>query len=291
MKRDEISESILRTLIYAEVFGSACTREQLVHLRLGSASAPRAEILAACARLVRAKRIFQKGDWYSLTPNFNPKRLDVKQRASKDKLDYSHEKLKILMLMPTVLGIAATGSVAIGSAGEADDIDLMIVTRAGFLWTTRALIALFLWGHGLLRRRSSRSLANMFCLNLWIDSDSMRLPQRSLYVARELHQVQWLFERHAIGSQLMSQNPWTRKYVSGSRRKPSREVGRSVRIWSRLFIPFELSMYLIQTAYMHKRTREIVTPHKAFFHPRDTGGMALKKYQRLCRRYNIESLI
>jgi hypothetical protein len=47
---------------------------------------------------------------------------------------------------------------------------------------------------------------------------------------------------------------------------------------------FEQSAYKLQWWYMKRKiTREVIGEHVAFFHPRDTSGVVLKKYEEILK--------
>src|SRR5207247_110444 len=136
---------------------------------------------------------------------------------SKEKTDKLLSLLPSFIWLPTINAVVITGSVAVGNAREDEDIDLMILTTEGFLWSTRILIQTILWAKGALRLRSTKNVKDRLCLNLWLDASSLSLAQRSLYVARELIQTKWIFDRGLTKEQMLASNNWIARYVNYSR--------------------------------------------------------------------------
>lgn len=291
MKREPVRTSILRTLIYAQVFGTGVKEQQLPSLLLSPRRFSRSELHTATQGMIHSKLIFNQNGWLFL-PGMVKTAVEDRFNESQWKKKFTHRVIFPLTWFPTILGIAVTGSVAVGNAEAKEDIDLMVITRSGFLWSTRALLTGILMARGLLRRRHNGEVSNKFCLNLWLDQNTLKLNAHTLYVARELVQADWIFERGYVRSHFFKSNAWASKFIVWP---PMR--GRSISsqgFWpflAVLFFPVERVCYLLQLAHMGKRTREVITSNKAFFHPRDTQGEVLKKYQALCRRHGIDSLI
>ncbi|OGZ60960.1 MAG: hypothetical protein A2919_00450 [Candidatus Spechtbacteria bacterium RIFCSPLOWO2_01_FULL_43_12] len=72
--------------------------------------------------------------------------------------------------VPYVRGIAVTGSVALNNATPKSDIDILITTESGKIWTTRFLITVVSWVLG--SRRYGQNITDRLCFNHYITSDS-----------------------------------------------------------------------------------------------------------------------
>lgn len=292
MKHELTETSILRTLTYAQVFGVGVRENDLPLFLLNSVKTKSGEIKKALLRLRQKKRIFVRYRWLMLDPRLKVSEFEERYRESRHKLRQAKMIVSYFSWLPTILGIAVTGSVAVGNAKITEDIDLMIVVRSGFLWLTRVAVSVILLTRGTLRRRGEDRVMNKLCINLWLDEQSLSLSRRSLYVARELVQSKWLLNREQIRERLFTANAWTKTFLFLPQRKTlysHQPFAWSCFSW--LLSPAERTAYHIQLSHMKRRTREIVELHRAFFHPRDTGARVLREYQRLCKRYKINSLI
>ncbi|MEC7425344.1 MAG: nucleotidyltransferase domain-containing protein, partial [Candidatus Thermoplasmatota archaeon] len=76
----------------------------------------------------------------------------------------------------SILGVAITGSLASGSSIEGADLDLLIVTKADYVWRVRAL-AVYLEHNARVKTR--------ICPNMVLDRRNLKL-RPSVYAAREL---------------------------------------------------------------------------------------------------------
>jgi len=280
--------SILRTLIYAAVFGAGIKKSYLHKWLISPAPVERGELEKKLKQLIKQKRISQNEDWLFLGKVV--KESQSRFQESHEKLEFARHRLRLVTWLPTLSAIAVTGSVAALNATASEDIDLMIVTKTGFLWITRACVSLILFMDGSLRRRLERQVANKFCLNLWLDESSLQLPKQSLYVARELAQAEWILDKSQVEGNTWQANPWTREYLGRVRKRVKTKTLFFYKLVAWVFSPLEFTCFQFQFLRM-RLTREIVARDKAFFHPRNTQSQVLSHYRKLCRRYNVESLI
>src|SRR3972149_6335993 len=94
----------------------------------------------AGSRFARKVEIVNKSGYFFVKGRGSliAKRL-LRERVSKKKLEIARKASRILSFVPTVKMVAGTGSLAMANATRESDIDLMIVTKKGALWTTRLL--------------------------------------------------------------------------------------------------------------------------------------------------------
>lgn len=291
MRRDTATTSILRTLLYAQVFSAGVRRDELKQLLLSPQGFSETQLNHACKRMISQRKIFQREAWLTGARGISLTQLRSRRNESERKLGLVQELIRSISWLPSIKGIVLTGSVAVGNATKGEDIDLMIVTRSGFLWSTRAVVNAIFATKGVLRRRGEKETANKLCLNLWLDEDSLVLQAKTLYVARELIQAKWLINRANIRERMMAANSWAGKFLHSRRLRSETNQYLGSRFVEKLFAPIEYCIFWLQLFHMYSRTREIVTPHKAFFHPRDTQAFVLGKYQALCRKRGIDSLV
>lgn len=187
-----------------------------------------------------------------------------------------------------------TGSLAMQNVRSlADDIDLLIVTKPGTLWLTRVVVVLWTSLIGKYRLHGSSGEWG-WCFNLWLDQNHLQVPKedRSVYTAYEVVQAQLML---GTQNELLSANQWVNEYINypvkaekskdyETRMKGNGEI-LNLKILSSfillLVVVVELVSYLAQRLYMQpKRSREKVGRGFAFFHPRDTKNLILKKWQQ-----------
>jgi hypothetical protein len=111
---------------------------------------------------------------------------------------------RIIAALPFVRMVAVTGSLAMNNAEEGKDIDFMLVTAPGRLWTVRAL--------SLLVARFAKRAGVHLCPNYLVTTDALELSERSLYVAHELAQMIPLSGLD-IYQELRRINNWTDEFL------------------------------------------------------------------------------
>lgn len=205
---------------------------------------------------------------------------EEREQSSKTKRFELQPLLRLLASIPWIEGVAITGSAAVNNAGEQDDIDLLIVTAQNRLWLVRPLVIFFAFLKG--KRRSWASEEkNSWCFNLWLERSTLQQPAKthSLYVAYEVCQAEWLIDKNSTRLAFLNANKWVSTYLpqyySYRLHQPTQlEQATEQLAWpivDELLTIGNLLSYGAQRIYMARHmTRERVTLHMAFFHPRDT---------------------
>lgn len=121
-------------------------------------------------------------------------------------LDKAIRLAKRLRIIPSVLLVGISGSLASGRANEKSDIDFFIVSRAGRIFTTRFFCKLIL-GHRV-RRNRDKNPAGKICLNYFLSENSLDFKPHNNYVAQGYKNAIILFARGDIVEQLIRANKW-----------------------------------------------------------------------------------
>lgn len=272
---------VYTTLAYAAYFSTPLTLSEIHYWYTGPKSLTQTAVRKAVQNLLSAGFIRRVGEYYtlsSLTPDL--KTLNRRRTASEKKALSLRPFIRLLSFVPTVSLVALTGSVAANGAKPSDDIDLLIVARPYTLWLTRPLIILFTKLFFRYRSHSSRRIRDTLCLNLWLDETALSIPpsKRSLYTAHEILQSRPLFDRHRTRTRFLAANSWVAAFLPHAyptdliaSAVADTKAGMSYDFIFWVFILPDLCLYLLQSLYMsRRRTRETVTLHSAYFHPRDT---------------------
>lgn len=234
------------------------------------------------------KEILNKDGYYFLKGRENILyKKALRKRASKGKIEIAKKSAFILSKFSTIEGVFVTGALAMGNAEENADIDLMIITKKNLLWTTRLLVYLILKIINLaVRKPEDINQKNKLCLNIWLDESSLiwSKKDRNIYTAHEIVQVVSLVNKNNIYEKFISKNNWVLDYwpnavrVNNELRITNYAKNPLYIILNLLFSIFEKISYRVQYKYMKRRiTREVVTLHKAIFHPRSWGEVVLQK--------------
>lgn len=231
--------------------------------------------------------ISQKNGYYFLKGHETliPKRIQ-REKISKRKFEIARKASRIISYIPTVKMVAVTGSLAMMNSGKNSDIDLMIVTKKGTLWTTRLFVyALLLTTRYSLRRPFDSNQMDALCLNIWLDESDMvwSKSDRNVYTGHEIAQIVPLINKNNTYEKFLWKNKWILSYWPNSVRVQSTKYRvQSKNLLSTLYYVLctvlEPVSYWLQYQYMKsKLTRETVTKTRALFHPQDWGKIVLTR--------------
>lgn len=202
----------------------------------------------------------------------------LRNRISGKKLDIARKASRILSLIPTIKMVAVTGSLAMGNATDEGDIDLLIITQKGSLWTTRLVSYLIVWLFGLkVRKPDGEDKKDKLCLNMWMDEDDTAWEEpRNLYTAHEIAQTLPLVDKDNTYQKFLWENRWILDYWPNAVRINKGGKTRTGGVtWFNLA---ERLAYFLQYQRMKSKiTREVVTPTRAIFHPQDWGTYVLSR--------------
>lgn len=128
--------------------------------------------------------------------------------------------LNILKIFPLVQFVGITGSSAVKGLRNNDDIDLFIITKGGYIWTTRfivVLLAKLLKIHG----------GSGVCLNLFFDESNLTITKikQNSYIAHEILQMKPIIDKKNIYSAFIAANEWVFKIFPNSRSVIPTKVG------------------------------------------------------------------
>lgn len=217
-----LQKSILKTIAYWDVLDWPLTSfevwKYLVNPRRLALNAPDhitlGEIEEALSSKELSKYVTQKSGFYFLRDRDDSL---VPGRISRDlladmKWKIVKRRIKWLQMIPYIRLVMGSGSLAAGNVNDASDLDLLIVTGAGRIWTARILATLlfdvFRW-----RRKSDTDTKDKFCLNHYITSDSLLIDIPSLYTAQLYARLMPIFGSWMIFRSFQERNTWIRSYI------------------------------------------------------------------------------
>jgi predicted nucleotidyltransferase len=219
-------------------------------------------------------RRWQAGPALKLVKKYRePKFTQRKVGDQMVKMEIARKAATVISKVPFVRLIAVTGSLAMNSAEEWADIDLMIVTQKDTLWVARPLVYLMLLLSGIKTRQpKSKEERDLLCLNVWIDEGSLSLPteRRNAYTAHEVMAIVPVFDRGGVFESWLIGNSWAYEYWPNAQKRFERvlntqNTGILLKMVNRL-------LFTAQYLYMlPKLSTEIVKLKEAYFHPFDWG--------------------
>ena len=274
-----ISLPMYRALCYADVFGFPLTMEEMQQFAIRTGGI---QTYNAVLQNTIHRKIMHKHGYYCL----RGRQSLISQRIAhlplvKEKFHLAFIAARLFGVMPTVSAVFVTGGLAVGNVKKEDDIDFLIITKPGWLWTTR--LVLVVWSkllgrytHKRVRREDATPAdANTWCLNMWLDETVLALPktQRNLYIAHEVIQAKCLIDKANIADRFLAENGWVKKYMQMRKIQKRHYSSKKQRPGF-----FENIAFLFQRKALEETSSRYV--RSAQFFPKETGTFVLKELRQ-----------
>lgn len=282
------NSSILKTLIYSDIFDFPLTKEEIWKFLI-AVNVDRASFEKTLTEFPLVKWEHEKGFYFLSGRGEIVEKRIKKKKESKKKITLAKKIIKKLSFFPTVLFIGISGGLALENSKEKDDIDLFVITRANTLWITRLLLVLLLILMGQYRGRGKKE-SQKICLNMLIDEDALMFEKdrQNLYAAHEIAQLKPIFNRNNTYKKFLNVNRrWVSRFLPNAIGRITNYESRIKERKNPLFI-FEKVAKLVQLIYMKRhRTREVISDHFLAFHPFEYKNYVLEEYNRRLKKYEI----
>lgn len=270
-----LNQSIHNTVVYADVFDFPLTLDELHASLISRREVSKSSIEKAVSR----SRVIRTDEHITLPGR--TRLIQVRRRNTSylsEKMRSARSAARLLGWIPTISGIFVTGSLAARNATKNDDIDFLIITKAGWLWTTRLIVAVLSTMLGKYRTRSTHEVNNKWCFNMWLDETRLAVPEvsQTLYTAHEVVQAVPIVNKDRVHAGFIAANAWVKTVLANTviPRGRLRPKTGGINVIERVF-------FALQRRYMHAaQTTEKVGAHYAFFHPRNTGEMILREFKK-----------
>lgn len=201
-----LETSVLRTLVYADLFGHPLTLEEM-HQGLFTRRAVPIEGLAAAlesSALLR-ERVRREGPLYFLAGRAALVGLRRhREAACHELLTRARAFLDVYPRLPWVEAVLISGGAATGAPADRD-VDLFVVSRPGLAWTA------FLSAWVVKRLLGLRGLV---CVNYVVDRDHLGIPDTDLFTAHQMVSL-----RGTAGDArewVLAANPWVEDCFANS---------------------------------------------------------------------------
>jgi predicted nucleotidyltransferase len=144
----------------------------------------------------------------------------VNLRINRQKLaDQKWKKIrriaKLLQILPYLRMIGVTGSLTLNNTRQESDLDLLIVTKPGRIWTSRVLVTGLIGVLG--QRRRDQITKDKICLNCYISEAALeikpKMKSHDLHAAYEYFRLIPLLEiKKGLSQNFQKANTWIKKY-------------------------------------------------------------------------------
>jgi predicted nucleotidyltransferase len=171
------------------------------------------KILDALENSSELRKIIQeKNGFYFLQgkEKILPQRIK-RQKLADQKWKKARKIIWLLQIIPYLKMIAVSGSLALGNTRKSSDVDILIVTKAGRIWTCRTLITILITLLG--KKHHKGKTRDRICLNHYITDKSLRIPFESLYNAQTYARLVNVYENSPLFQQFQKENLWVKNYL------------------------------------------------------------------------------
>jgi hypothetical protein len=305
-----ISETILATLAYHDIFDYPLTSEE-IQKYLVEKKATFASVKNGIDQLVRERKVGSLDGYFFLKGRKKIVALRKKrQKYSKTKLKKAFFFAKILKAVPTLKLVAVSGALAMENSHKDDDIDLVLISAKRTIWATRFFANVLLLAFK--RDPKGEKVSNRACLNVFIDESSLKIQPPNLYLAHEICQMKPLWDREGTYQKFLKANNWVKNFLpnwkptqvesprprQATRPRPD-EIGkrggqsRKLKVISSLITHnsslVERLLRSFQLWYMRpKITTEKIGDTQLFFHPAGTMDSVLETYRGKLKKLGLD---
>ncbi|HKK10111.1 MAG TPA: hypothetical protein VJ939_04705, partial [Bacteroidales bacterium] len=218
IKLHESERNLVDTLLYFDIFDHPLKREELKSFACRNGN----DFLKAVDSLQRKKIISQQDGYLFL----QGKDWTVKKRQEERKRVQHYFRIarlitSLIAVFPFVRGVFISGSLSKLRAGDKSDIDYFIVTAPGRLWVARTLLILF-------KKIFLFNSYRFFCLNYFIDSESLEITSKNRFVATEVATLVPVYN-YPLFQEFFMANQWIKEYFPLTSPRDDRHVIKSKR--------------------------------------------------------------
>ncbi len=178
-----LEDSILRTLLYADVFNFPMTLPEIQHFLIASLPTTAAAVEGALMQSDRLGSLIACVDGYFMIAGREELAAlrQERERASRSLWASAERYGRWFGRLPFVRMVALTGALAVRNAVDGDDIDYVLVTREGRVWLARACAILVV--------RLARLRGVQLCPNYVLSECALVQESHSIYMAHEIAQM------------------------------------------------------------------------------------------------------
>lgn len=294
-----IEEAVVRTVVYADVFNFPMTSREIAHFLIADSPYSLSQIESTLHNSDALRFLIEsaEGYWFCRGRGEIVEIRRAHERASAQLWSQAVRCGGWLSYLPFVRMVALTGALAMRNAAHAsDDIDYLLITASGRVWTARLFAVI------LVRLAKLRGIT--ICPNYVLSEQALVQSRQTLYIAHEVAQMIPLHGR-ALYEKMRDANKWVCQQMPNSAQPfyDLPEIGQNRLIaWFKRAAERLLSGKLGDSldAWEHRRKMyrfapELEKPHAAARldrdhvkgHFEDHGHFIMSAYDERLRRYDI----
>jgi hypothetical protein len=203
--REQLRHAILRTVVYADLFEHALTKDEIRRYLIGYAASSDAVTMALDRDDELRNDVRQSGDCFHLKSREQLAERRRERRVASSRLwPVAQRYGRWIGRLPFTRLVGVTGALAMNNAGPDDDIDLFILVRPGRLWLCRLFVI------AIVKIAARRGW--VLCPNFLLSTDHLVLTERNLYIAHEVVQMVPL-KPSRWHQEFLEANAWVRQFL------------------------------------------------------------------------------
>lgn len=306
MQKETLHKSILRTLLYYDIFSHPLTEEE-VYFFLQENTVSKKEIMEVIQTLTRLDEIeFGLKEGYVF---IKPAEKNIAVR--KDKEIYSRKMWRfariatqIIKRCPFVRCVMVTGSLSKNSSYKDSDLDFMVITERNRLWIARTLLMLF-------KKIFLFNSYKFFCINFFITEDHLEIEDKNIFTATEIIHIKTTYNEPLM-MKFLKANSWVTDFFPNYHCNESVFHYTGFKVNNRnsfvqyileMFFPAKMANKLDEIlrnktrSYLYKRYNNIPdsdknqmfksTPSVSKTHPGNMQEVILRQYYEKLKQFNI----
>lgn len=214
-----LEEAILKTVAYVDIFDYPLSAPE-IHRYLVGVNSTESDTERALHNLSQSGNFLEcREGYYSLLRRGSIVETR-KQRKGIAQLMWPRAEYygNIMAVLPFVLMVSVTGSLAVDNADLESDIDFLIVTSKNRLWTTRAMIVLTV------RLAARRGTA--ICPNYLVTEDAMAFQESYPHTARKVAQMEPV-ACLKVYQKIREENKWVEEFLPNAAGAPESHLSGS----------------------------------------------------------------
>ena len=204
-EREPADKAILKTLLYFDIWNHPLTLNE-IHTFLPLSVPRETSLSGALERLVDRGLVERNGEHYSIRRSDGVARSSRLRKERRAVFMWRMARIvtAVIKMFPFVRAVWVSGELSKNVASPHSDIDFFIVTEPGRLWITRSMLILF-------KKVILLNSRKFFCLNSFIDTQSLESSTKNIYQAIEIASLKPLFNRDLLQDYLRA-NAWVWSY-------------------------------------------------------------------------------
>jgi len=200
ISENKVAKSLLKKLIYFDIFSyPLLPKEVVTYCDYQNLSLE--EGISVLENLKAKKLInYEAGFYYLGTDPTKVKQRIEDNRLADKRIRTAIKYAKFISNFPYVRAVLISGSLSKNVMKPDSDIDFFIITKPGRLWVCRAILTFF-------KKVFLGNSYRNFCLNYFIDTESLEIPDKNIFTATEIVFILPMFN-YPMYQQFMAANQW-----------------------------------------------------------------------------------